>query len=133
YCIPAQPERFCDFSRTLAVSPEFAEQRYLLRIPTHGNHFIPISISVLVGRARVGSLLVPLRRGDWSLDEIADAEMRHMRDRFGAVIVTEFRSCFLAGIHSGDSGATGVMGRPLRNVVDLPRDDDPAIVSRVVQ
>src|SRR6185437_6222253 len=77
--------------------------------------------------------LVPLRRGDWSLDEVADAEMRHMGDGFGAVIVTEFRSGFLAGIHSGDSGAPGVMGRPLRNVVDFPRDDDPAIISRVVQ
>ena len=48
----------------------------------------------------------------WSLDEVADAEMSHMRDSFGTVEVTEFGSGFLAGIHSGNSSATSVMGCP---------------------
>jgi hypothetical protein len=59
--------------------------------------------------------------------------MSHVRDSFGAVIVTEFGSGFLAGVHSGDPSATRVMGRPLGDVVNLSRDDDPAVVSGVVQ
>src|SRR5512141_1449106 len=73
------------------------------------------------------------RRGDWSLDEVADAEMSHVRDSFGTVVVTEFGGGFLAGVHSGDSGATGVMGCPLGDFVNFSRDDDPAVVSGVVQ
>src|SRR5690349_18675337 len=67
------------------------------------------------------------------LDEVADAEMSHVRDSFGTMEVPEFRSGFLAGVHSGDSSAAGVMGRPLGDVVNFSRDDDPAIVSGVVQ
>src|SRR5207248_6122636 len=59
------------------------------------------------------------RQGGWSLDEVADAEMSHVRDSFGTVVVPEFRSSFLAGIHPGDSSAAGVMGRPLGDVVDF--------------
>src|SRR5262249_35309268 len=59
--------------------------------------------------------------------------MSHVRDSFGTVVVTEFGSGFLAGVHSGDSSATRVMGCPLGDVVNLSRDDDPAIVSGVVQ
>src|SRR4030088_3086503 len=58
--------------------------------------------------------------------------MSHVRDSFGAVVVPKFGSGFLAGIHSRDSGAAGVMGCPLGNVVDLSRDDDPTVVPRVV-
>src|SRR5215470_10574993 len=72
------------------------------------------------------------RQGGWGLDEVADAEMSHVRDSFGTVVVPEFRSGFLAGVHSGDSSAAGVMGRPLGDVVDFTRDDDPAVVSGVV-
>src|SRR5512140_2094529 len=74
-----------------------------------------------------------LRQGGWSLDEVADAEMSHVRDSFGTVVVTEFGSSFLAGVHSGDSGATRVMGCPLGDVVNFSRDDDPAVVPSVVQ
>jgi hypothetical protein len=42
------------------------------------------------------------RQGGWSLDELADAEMSHVSS-FGGVVVTEFGSGFLAGVHSGDS------------------------------
>ena len=59
------------------------------------------------------------RQGGWSLDEIADAELSHVRDSFGTVVVPEFRSGFLAGVHSGDSSAAGVMGRPLGDVVNF--------------
>ena len=59
------------------------------------------------------------RRGGWSLDEVADAEISHMRDSFGTVVVTEFGSGFLAGVHSGDSSAAGVMGRPLGDVINF--------------
>src|SRR4051794_32410633 len=59
--------------------------------------------------------------------------MSHVRDSLGTVVVAEFGSGFLAGVHSGDSSATGVMGRPLRDVVNFSRDDHPAIVSIVVQ
>ena len=58
--------------------------------------------------------------------------MSHVRYSFGAVVVTEFGSGFLAGVHSGDSSATRVMGCPLGDVVNFSRDDDPAIVSIVV-
>src|SRR5689334_15250343 len=75
---------------------------------------------------------LPSRRCGWSLDELADAEMRHVRDSFGAVVVAEFRRGFLAGIHSRDSGAAGMMRRPLGDVVNLSRDDDPAVVPCVV-
>src|SRR5262249_22320941 len=73
------------------------------------------------------------RQGGWRLDEVADAEMSHVRDSFGTVVVTEFGSGFPAGVHAGDSSATGVMGCPLRDVVNFSRDDDPAVVSAVVQ
>src|SRR5262249_16187945 len=71
--------------------------------------------------------------GGWSLDDVADAEMSHVRNSFGTVVVTEFGSGFLARVHSGDSSATGVMGCPLGDVVDSSRDDDPTVVSGVVQ
>ena len=35
---------------------------------------------------------MPSWRGGWGLEEVTDAEMRHMGDGFGAVIVSEFRS-----------------------------------------
>src|SRR5262245_61502839 len=59
--------------------------------------------------------------------------MPHMRDGFGTVVVAEFRGGFFADVHSRDSGASGVMGRPLGDVVDFSPDDDPAVVSLVVQ
>src|SRR5689334_25379697 len=59
--------------------------------------------------------------------------MSHVRDSFGTVVVTEFGSGFLAGVHSGDASTTGVMGCPLGDVVNFSRDDDPAVVSGVVQ
>src|SRR5262245_40045077 len=92
----------------------------------------------IVDAARSGALEAPLsrrvhsRQGGWSLDEVADAEMSHVCDSFGTVVVPEFRSGFLAGVHSGDSSAAGVMGRPLGDVVDFPCDDDPAVVSGAV-
>src|SRR5436305_3639959 len=55
-----------------------------------------------------------------------------MRDGFGAVVVAEFGGGFLAGVHSRDAGAAGVMGRPLGDVVNFSRDDDPAIVPGVM-
>src|SRR5215212_5347261 len=58
--------------------------------------------------------------------------MSHVRDSFGTVVVTEFGSGFLAGVHSGDSGATRVMGCPRGDVVNFSRDDDPAVVPIVV-
>ena len=64
------------------------------------------------GEAPAASQRVHSRQGGWSLDEVADAEMGHVRNSFGAVVVPEFRSGFLAGVHSGDSSAAGVMGRP---------------------
>src|SRR5262245_29119925 len=73
------------------------------------------------------------RQGGWSLDEVADAEVSHVRDSFGTVVVTEFGSGFLTGVHSGDSSASRVMGCPLGEVVNFSRDDDPAVVSGVVQ
>ena len=45
--------------------------------------------------------------------------MSHVRDSFGTVVVPEFRGGFLAGVHSGDSSAAGVMGRPLGDVVNF--------------
>src|SRR4051812_37186887 len=75
---------------------------------------------------------VQSQQGSWSFDEVADAEMSHVRDRLGAVVVTEFGGGFLAGVHSGDTGATRVMGCPLGDVVNFSQDDDPAIVSIVV-
>ena len=54
-------------------------------------------------------------------------------DRFGAVVVTKFGGGLLAGVHPGDSSTTRVVGRPLGNVVDFPRNDDPAVVSGVAQ
>src|SRR6478735_2304844 len=72
------------------------------------------------------------RQGGWSLDEVADAEMSHVRDSIGTVVVTEFGSGFLASVHSGDSSATRVMGCPLGDVVNFSRDDDPAVVPIVV-
>src|SRR3569832_1555195 len=59
--------------------------------------------------------------------------MSHVRDCFRAVIVAEFGSRLLAGVHPGDTGATGAVRRPLGDVVDLPRNDDPAVVPPVVQ
>src|SRR5262245_12899647 len=59
--------------------------------------------------------------------------MSHVPDGFGTMVVAEFGSGFLAGVHAGDSGATRVMGCPLGDVVNFPRDDDPAVVSGVVQ
>src|SRR5215475_11018113 len=73
------------------------------------------------------------RQGGWSLDEVADAEMSHVRDSFGTVVVAEFRSGFLASVHSGDSSTTRVMGCPLGDVVNFSRDDDPAVIPGVVQ
>src|SRR5205085_1154512 len=75
----------------------------------------------------------PSPQDGWSLDEVADAEMRHVRDSLRTVEVTEFGSGFLAGVHAGDSSATRMMGRPLGDVVNFSRDDDPAVVFRVVQ
>src|SRR5215470_5262883 len=69
----------------------------------------------------------------WSLDEVADAEMGHVRHSFGTVVVTELGGGFLAGVHSGDSSATRVMGCPLGDVVNFSRDDDPAVVSGIVE
>jgi len=45
--------------------------------------------------------------------------MSHVRDSFGTVIVTEFRRGFLAGIHSRDAGATGVMIMVLKSHIGL--------------
>ena len=59
--------------------------------------------------------------------------MSHVRDSFGTVIVTEFGGGFLAGVHSCDSSATRVMRRPLGDVVNFSRDDDPTVVSGFVQ
>src|SRR5579871_3177279 len=59
--------------------------------------------------------------------------MSHMRDSLSTVVVTEFNSGFLAGVHSGNSSATGMMGCPLGDVVNFSPDDDPAIVFGVVQ
>src|SRR5215475_10323138 len=59
--------------------------------------------------------------------------MSHMGDDFRTVEVTEFGSGFFAGVHSGDSSATRVMGCPLGDIVNFSRDDDPAVVSCVVQ
>src|SRR5581483_6931853 len=73
------------------------------------------------------------QRGSWRLDKIADAEMHHVRDSLSAVEVTEFGSGFLAGVHAGDSSATRMMGRPLGDVVNFSRDDDPAVVFGVMQ
>ena len=64
---------------------------------------------------------------------MADAEMSHVRDSFATVVVTEFSRGFLAGVHSGDSSATRVMWCPFGDVVNFSRDDDPAVVSIVVQ
>ena len=58
--------------------------------------------------------------------------MSHVRDSFGAVVVPELRSGILAGVHSGDSSAAGVMGRPLGDVVNFACDNDPAVVSGVM-
>src|SRR5215510_9219555 len=71
--------------------------------------------------------------GRRSLDDVADAEIGHVRDSFGTVVIAEFRSGFLAGVHSGDSSATRVMGCPLGDVVNFSRDDDPAVIPGVVQ
>src|SRR5215467_8820683 len=93
----------------------------------------------IVGAARCGAPAMPAsqrgqsRQGGWRLDEVADAEMSHVCDSFGTVVVTEFGSGFLAGIHSGDSSATRVMRCPLGDVVNFSRDDDPAVVSGIVQ
>src|SRR5262245_6341535 len=73
------------------------------------------------------------RQSGWSLDEVADAEMSHVRDSFGTVVVTEFGSGFLASIHSGDSSTTRMMGCPRGDVVNFSRNDNPAVVSSVVQ
>ena len=84
----------------------------------------------VVGAARCGALETPAsqrghsRQGGWRLDEVADAEMSHVRDSFGTVVITEFGSAFLAGVHSGDPSATRVMGCPLGDVVNFSRDDD---------
>ena len=59
--------------------------------------------------------------------------MSHVRESIGTVVVTEFGSGFLAGVHSGDSSATRVMGCPLGHVVNFSRDDDPAVAPIVVQ
>src|SRR6185312_3950439 len=72
------------------------------------------------------------RHGGCSLDEVPDTEMSHVRNSLGTVVVTEFGSGFLAGVHAGDSSATRVMGCPLGNVVNFSRDDDPAVVSGIV-
>ena len=66
------------------------------------------------------------------LDQLADAEMSHVRDGPGTVVVAELGGGFLAGIHARNAGATGVMRRPFRDVVNFACDDDPAIVPRVV-
>ncbi len=60
-----------------------------------------------------------LRRDRWILDEIADAEIGHVRDGLGAMIVTEFGSGFLASVHSCDSSAARVMGSPLGDIVNF--------------
>src|SRR5205085_5843152 len=83
-------------------------------------------------RAVARSVALPTLRVNARLYEVADAEIRHVRDGLGAVVVTEFGGRFLAGIHARDSRAAGVMGRPLGDVIDFPRDDDPAIVPGVV-
>src|SRR5437870_1266748 len=75
----------------------------------------------------------PSRQGGWSLDQIADAEMNHVRDSLGTVEVSEFGGGFLAGVHTGYTSATRMMGGPLGDVVNFSRDDDPAVVFRVVQ
>src|SRR5579883_383971 len=72
------------------------------------------------------------RHRRWTLGQFADAEIGHVRDGFGAVVVAEFGSGFLAGVHARDAGPAGVMGRPLGDVVDLSGDDDPAVVPCVV-
>src|SRR4051794_26264970 len=51
----------------------------------------------------------PSPQDGWSLDEVADAEMRHVRNSLRTVEVTEFGSGFLAGVHAGDSSATRMM------------------------
>src|SRR4029078_3352106 len=72
----------------------------------------------VVGAARCAALEVPAsqrgqsRQGGWSLDEVAYAEMSHVRDSFGTVVVTEFGSGFLAGVHSGAPSATARSGCP---------------------
>jgi hypothetical protein len=60
-------------------------------------------------------------------------EFLFARQQDDTVVVTEFGSGFLAGVHSGDSSATRVMGCPLGEVVNFSREDDPAVVSGVVQ
>jgi hypothetical protein len=57
--------------------------------------------------------------------------MSHVRDSLGTVVVTEFGSGFLAGVHSGDSGATRVMGCPLGDTSYA--DGGADVVSGVVQ
>src|SRR5579872_5363789 len=59
--------------------------------------------------------------------------MRHVRDGFSAVVVAEFGGGLLAGVHAGDPSPTRVMGCPLGDVVDFSPNDDPAVVSRIVQ
>ena len=66
------------------------------------------------GRQHGGS-----RQGRWRLDEVADAEICHVRDRFGAVEVTEFGSRFLAGVHAGDSRISGPTWTP--PLVPMPK------------
>ena len=66
-------------------------------------------------------------------EEVADAEMSNVRNSLGTVVITEFGSGFLAAVHPGNSSATRVMRCPLSDVVDFSRDDDPAVVSGVVQ
>src|SRR6185312_9700639 len=84
-------------------------------------------------RTGIAGQRVRLRRDGWILDEIADAEMSHVCDGLGAVKVTKFGSGFLAGVHSGDSSAARMMGCPLGDIVNFSRDDDPAVVSCIVQ
>ena len=58
--------------------------------------------------------------------------MHHVLHGELAVKVAELGRRILAGMHSCDEGTAGMAIFPLRKVVDLAADDDPAVLERTV-
>ena len=90
--VTAAPETVRDLRRALSFGPEFFEQCYVFRIPTHGRYYTPTANYRLVASriamrhhsAGAPALLTPLQR--------ADNLLVNTMNRRGQVLVKEARS-----------------------------------------
>src|SRR6185437_12720768 len=88
------------------------------------------------GVARSSPGRLDLRRVPGALgggsDERPHAEVLHVLLGEPAVVLAELRRGVLTAVHACDEGPARVVVLPLREVVDVAADDDPAVIERRV-